>query len=145
MTFFEPVGERVHNNPEDSSCLNTDSLFRQSVWSLYLHLGSMGLYFDFIKILLGEEVCSEALGSRSLKLQASWSLLQHQSPNKRFTCFPLLAQKALWHSSNLRFLLCFIFDNPLPVRILAGSYNGMYFQGSHFMTRKVGSVFPGGC
>ena len=41
-------------------------------------------------------------------------------------------------------LLCFIFDNPLPVRILAGSYNGMYFQGSHFMTRKVGSFFPGG-
>ena len=52
-----------------------------------------------------------------------------------------LAQKALWHSSNLRFLLCFIFDNPLPVRILAGSYNGMYFQGSHFHDRKVDFSF----
>ena len=27
--------------------------------------------------------------------------------------------------------------NSRPVRILAGSYNGMYFEGSHFMTRKV--------
>ena len=50
---------------------NTDSLFRQSVWYLYLPLGSMGPYFDFVNILLGEEVCSQALGLRSLKLQAS--------------------------------------------------------------------------
>merc|ERR1712163_67263 len=48
--------------------LNTDSVFRQFVWYLYLPLGSMGPYFDFVNILPEEEVCSQALGLRSLKL-----------------------------------------------------------------------------
>ena len=73
---------------------NTDSLFRQSVWSLYLPLGSMGPYFDFVKILLGEEVCSQALGSRSLKLQASREPVEAPASKERFACFPLVAQKA---------------------------------------------------
>ena len=31
----------------------------------------------------------------------------------------------------------------LPVRILAGNYNGMHFQGSHFMTRISQFRLPG--
>merc|ERR1711867_79740 len=61
-----------------------------------------------------------------------------------FACILLLAQKALWHSSNIWFFFVLSLINSLPDRILAGSYNGMYFQGSHFITRRVGSVFPGG-
>ena len=96
----------------------------------------MGLYFDFIKILLGKEVCSQALGSRSLKVQASKEPVEAPAFKEHFASFPLVAQKALWHSSTLSYLLCFIFDNSLPVRILGGSYNGFYFQGSYFITGK---------
>ena len=74
-----------------------------------------------------------------------WSPLQLQSPKERFCLLSAQAQKALWHPSNLCFFRGLSVINSLPDRILAGSYNGMYFQGSHFMTRKVGSVFPGGC
>ena len=84
----------------------------------------------------GEEVCSQAFGSRSPKLKASWSLLLHQSLNECFAYFLLSAQKALWHSSDLCFLLCFIFDNPLSVRLLARSYNRLYFQGCHFHDKE---------
>ena len=115
---------------------NTDSVFRQSVWYLYLPMGSMGPYFDFVNILLGEEVCSQALGLMSLKLQASSEPVDARASREHFACFPLVVQKAVWHSSTLKFLLCFIFDNSLPVRILGGSYNGFYFQGSDFITGK---------
>ena len=100
---------------------NTDSLFRQSVLYLYLPLGFMGPYFDFVKILPGEEVCSQALGSRSLKLQASHESIDTPASKESFACFPHLAQKPVWHSSTLKFLLFFIFDNLLPVRTLGGS------------------------
>ncbi len=96
----------------------------------------MGPYFDFFKILLGEEVCSQALGSRSLKLQASKEPVEVPAFKEHFTSFPLVAQKALWHSSTLSYFLCFIFDNSLPIRIYGGSYNGLHFQDSHFMTGK---------
>ena len=96
----------------------------------------MGLYFDFIKILLGKEVCSQALGSRSLKVQASKEPVEAPAFKEHFASFPLVAQKALWHSSTLSYFLCFIFDNSLPIRIYGGSYNGLYFQDSHFMTGK---------
>ena len=96
----------------------------------------MGLYFDFIKILLGKEVCSQALGSRSLKVQASKEPVEAPAFKEHFASFPLVAQKALWYSSTLSYLLCFIFDNSLPFRIYGGGYNGLYFQDSHFMTRK---------
>ena len=58
-------GVHIHAIQRTVLASNTDSLFRQSVWSLYLPLGSMGPYFDFVKILPGEEVCSQALGSVS--------------------------------------------------------------------------------
>ena len=56
---------------------------------------------------------------------------------RAFCLLSAQAQKALWHPSNLCFFRGLSVINSLPDRILAGSYNGMYFQGSHFMTRKV--------
>ena len=111
------------------------------VWSLYLPLGSIGPYFEFVKIFLGEEVCSQAQGSRSLKLQASRQPVETSVSKYCFTCFPLVAQKALWHSSNLSdledpVLWCFIFVKTLPIRILARSYNGFYFQGSRYYDQE---------
>ena len=82
---------------------NTDSVFRQFVWYLYLPLGSMGPYFDFVNILPEEKVCSQALGLRSLKLQASSEPVDVLASKERFACFPLGAQKAVWHSRNLKF------------------------------------------
>ena len=104
----------------------------------------MGPYFDFVKILLGEEVCSQALGSRSLKLQASREPVEAPASKECFTSFSLVAKKALWHSSTLSYLLCFIFDNPLPVRILGGSYKWIVFPRQSFHDRKVGSSFQVG-
>ena len=63
---------------------------------------------------------------------------------ERFCLLSAQAQKALWHPSSLCFFHGLSVIISLPDRILAGSYNGMYFQGSHFMTKKVGSVFPCG-
>ena len=67
------------------------------------------------------------MGSRSLKLQASREPDKASVSKEHFACFLLLAQKALWWSSILRFLLCFIFDNPWPVRFFRGSYNWIVF------------------
>ena len=97
-----------------------------------------------MKSLPGEEVCSQALGSRSLKLQACEACCSI-SLQRSFHLLSSQAQKALWYPSNLYFFCGLSVINSLPDRILAGSYNGMYFQGSHFITRKVRSVFPGGC
>ena len=69
---------------------NTDSLFRQSVWYLYLLLGSIGPYFDFVKILLGEDVCSQAFGLRSLKLEACSEPVDVPASKECFAYFPLL-------------------------------------------------------
>ena len=43
--FFEPVGEHVHNNPDTVPASQHRQSFRQSVWSLYLPLGSIGTLF----------------------------------------------------------------------------------------------------
>ena len=51
----------------------------------------MGPNFDFVKILLGEEVCSQALGSRSLKLQASREPDEAPISEEGFVYVPLMA------------------------------------------------------
>ena len=63
---------------------------------------------------------------------------------ERFSLLSAQAQKALWHPSSLYFFYGLSVIISLPDRILAGSYNRIYFQGSHFMTRKAGSGFPSG-
>ena len=122
-----------------SSCLSTQiSLFRQFVFGPFIFLGVYKDHvFDInIKILWGEEVCSQALGKwvwSSRLLEPTAALV-----SKRVFCLlSAQAQKALWHPSSLFFFHGLSVINSLPDRILAGSYNGMYFQGSHFMTRKV--------
>ena len=50
---------------------NTNSLIDCHFGPFIYPMGSIGPYFDSVKILPGEEVCSQDVGSRSLKLSAS--------------------------------------------------------------------------
>ena len=59
------------------------------------------------------------------------------SLQRAFRLLSALAQKALWYPSSLYFFHGLSVIISLPVRILAGNYNGMHFQGSYFMTRKI--------
>ena len=63
-----------------------------------------------IKIIPGEEVCSQALGSRSLKLQACRPAAAPVS-KEHFHLLSAQAQKALWRQRNLGFLSWIICDN----------------------------------
>ena len=135
--MFDPVWNCVYKNP--------DTVFREFVLVPLFPLGSIRTMFLIMhQNSSGEEVCSQALGSRSLKLQACGACCSI-SLQRAYCLLSTQAQKALWHSSYLWFFCVLSLINSLPDRILAGSYNGMYFKGSHFMTRKVSSVFSGGC
>ena len=67
--------------------------------------------WDLILILSKFFQGKKALGSRSLKLQASREPAEALASKEHFASFPLVAQKALWYSSTLSNLLWFIFDN----------------------------------
>ena len=120
--------------------LNTDSLSRQSVWSLYLTLGSIKTLFLILhQNSSGGRGLLSSLGVKESGAPYLWSLLQHQSTKSVLPAF------RSWHRKLCSIQVIYgssVLDIPLSVVILAGSYNGMYFQGSHFMTRKVGSFFP---
>ena len=131
------LGSCLFQSWHSSCCSTQTSLFRQFVFGPFIspRVHKDHVFYINIKILLGEEVCSQALGSRSLELQACGAycsiILQ-----RAFCLLSALAQKALWYPSSLWFFHGLSVIISLPVRILAGNYNGMHFQGSHFMTRK---------
>ena len=84
--------------------LNTDSLFRQSVWSLYLPLGSIRTLFLIIyQNSSGGRGLLSSLGIKESKAPGFLEPAAASVSKECFACFPLLAQKALWHSSNLWF------------------------------------------
>ena len=84
--------------------LNTDSLFRQSVWSLYLPLGSIRTLFLIMhQNSSGGRGLLSSLGIKESKAPGFLEPAAASVSKERFACFPLLAQKALWHSSNLWF------------------------------------------
>merc|ERR1711867_317416 len=145
-TLFDPVLNHGRKNPDTVPTSQHKQFFQTVCFGPFISPGvHMDHVFDVnIKILPGEEVCSQALRSRSLELEACGACCSN-SLQRAFYLLSSQAQKALWHPSNLCFFRGLSVINSLPDRILAGSYNGMYFEGSHLMTRKVGSVFPGGC
>ena len=109
----------------------TDSLYLVPLFPL----GSIRtMFFDRIsKFLLGEEA-SSSLGIKESKapglLEPAEAILQ-----RAFCLLSALAQKALWYPSNLSFFHGLWVIISLTVRILAGNYNRMHYEGSHFMTR----------
>ena len=132
---FDPVWNRVCSNPDTVPASQHKQVFSDSLYLVPLFsLEFIRPCFDvYIKILPGEAVCSQALGSRSLELQACEACCSI-SLQRTFCLLSIQAQKALWHPSNLSFFHGLSVIISLPVRILAGNYNGSHFQGSHFMT-----------
>ena len=141
-----PVGICVHHNPDTGPAAQHKQVyFRLFVFGPFI---SPGVHKDHVfdvtsKFFRGKRFALKPWG------QGVWSsrLVEPTAALVSKRAFCLLsaqAQKALWHPSSLCFFCGLSVINSLPDRILAGSYNGMYFQGSHFMTRKVGSVFLGG-
>ena len=59
-----------------------------------------------------------SLGIKESKAPGFWSLLQHQSLKSFLPAFTLGTESFVEFKESM-VLLCFIFDNPLPVRILA--------------------------
>ncbi len=84
--------------------LNTDSHFRQSVWSLYLPLGSIRTMFLIMyQNFSGGRGFLSSLGIKESKAPGFLEPAAASVSKECFSCFLLLAQKALWHSSNLWF------------------------------------------
>ena len=78
--LFEPGGECVHNNPDTVPASQHRQSFRQSVWSLYLPLGSIGTLFLIMhQNSSGGRGLLSSLGIKESKAPGLWSLLQHQS------------------------------------------------------------------
>ena len=89
--------------------LNTNKSFQTVCFGPFI---SPGVHKDHvfdvnIKILLGEEVCSQALGSRSLELQACGACCSI-SLQRAFHLLLAQCQKALWRSSNLSSIMAFL-------------------------------------
>ena len=97
----------------------------------------LGSYIPGARILktLGRGLLS-SLGIKESKAPGFWRACWCISLQRAVCLLSACGTEALWHSSYLWFLLCFIFDNPLSVRLLAGSYNGIYFHGSHFHDKE---------
>ena len=103
--------------------LLTQTVSWQSVWSLNLPWGPRDLFWLIIKILSEERGLLLSLGIKESKSPGFREPTVALVPKEHFTCFLLKAQKALWWSITLSFLLClshtFI---TWPVGILGGSY-----------------------
>ena len=102
--------------------LLTQTVSWQSVWSLNLPQGPRDLFWLIIKILSEERGLLLSLGIKESKSPDFREPTVASVPKERFACFLLKAQKSLWWSSTLSFLLClshtFI---TWPVGILGGS------------------------
>ena len=84
----------------------------------------LGNHIWFVnQILLGEEVCSQALGTRRLKLQASRDLMKHLSPKSVLPAFRSGTESfvAIKYSK-----LASVWFSP-SVRLLGGSYKWIVF------------------
>ena len=79
------------------------SKHRQSVWSLYLRTSIRTLLLMIYQNSSGGRGLLSSLGIKESKAPGFLEPAAASVSKECFTCFPLLAQKALWHSSNLWF------------------------------------------
>ena len=111
----------------------------ESVWSLYLLLGSMGPILTMSKFFWGRGL----LSSLGIKESKAPGFMKPAAPCISKEHFK--APKALWRSSTLSFLSCLSLIISWLVRILGWSYKWMIFLRQSYLWQESWFFFPGGC